>query len=409
MKNIDITVYIPNYNYGKFLQDSIDSVLNQTFKNFELIIIDDGSIDNSKKILKKYFFHKKIRIINQKNKGLVKCCNTAIRASNGRFVLRLDADDYLKKNALENFYNKINSDRNIGLVFSDYFIIDDKKNILKKNKMMNYEKKVKLLDIPSHGACSIIRKEYILETNLYDEDIDRQDGYDLWLKFFRRYKVANISKALWYYRQHSSSLSFNKYELLKTRGKIYEKFVKKSRVKKKKCACVIPARGSQIYNNCLSDKKFLKEPLIFSTIDQALKVKNIDKIILTTSDEKLIKTTKKKYKNKIFFHKRSQDLSIENTLYRNAILNSINKVYKKKKPDYVLILNFEYPLRESFYIEKAINCIQIFGTDKLISANVNLNDQFYMHDGKGLKLLNNSKHDTLHLEKKMIFLWLKIH
>ena len=66
-------------------------------------------------------------------------------------------------------------------------------------------------------------------------------------------------------------------------------------------------------------------------------------------------------------------------------------------------MNFEYPLRESFYIEKAINCIQIFQTEKLISVNINQNDQFYMHDGKGLKLLNNSKHNTLQLEKKIIY------
>ena len=400
MSDIEVTVYIPNYNYDKFLDDSIKSVLNQSFKNFELIIIDDGSIDNSKKILKKYIFHKKIRIINQKNKGLVKCCNTAIRASNGKFVLRLDADDYLKKNALENFYKKIISDRNIGLVFSDYFIVDANKEIIKKNKMMNYEKNVQLLDIPSHGACSLIRKEYLLETNLYDEDIDRQDGYDLWLKFFNRYKVVNINKPLWYYRQHTGSLSFDKHELLKTRNKIYNKFVKKNFNKKKKCVCVIPARGNQIYSNCLSNKIFQGEPLIFSTIKQALNVKKIDKIILTTSDQKLIDIAKRKFKNKILYHNRRQDLAIENTQYRDAILSAINENYKKK-PDYVLILNFEYPLRESFYIEKAINCIQIFQTEKLISVNINQNDQFYMHDGKGLKLLNNSKHNTLQLEKKL--------
>ena len=402
MSDIEVTVYIPNYNYDKFLDDSIKSVLNQSFKNFELIIIDDGSIDNSKKILKKYIFHKKIRIINQKNKGLVKCCNTAIRASNGKFVLRLDADDYLKKNALENFYKKIISDRNIGLVFSDYFIVDANKEIIKKNKMMNYEKNVQLLDIPSHGACSLIRKEYLLETNLYDEDIDRQDGYDLWLKFFNRYKVVNINKPLWYYRQHTGSLSFDKHELLKTRNKIYNKFVKKNFNKKKKCVCVIPARGNQIYSNCLSNKIFQGEPLIFSTIKQALNVKKIDKIILTTSDQKLIDIAKRKFKNKILYHNRRQDLAIENTQYRDAILSAINENYKKK-PDYVLILNFEYPLRESFYIEKAINCIQIFQTEKLISVNINQNDQFYMHDGKGLKLLNNSKHNTLQLEKKIIY------
>ena len=211
MNSIEVSVYITNYNYGNYIEESIKSVLNQTFRNFEIIIIDDGSTDNSKYILQKYLKHKKIRIINQKNKGLIKSCNAAIRASNGRFVMRLDADDYLKKNALENFFKKINSNRDIGLVFSDYYIIDKKKNIIKKNKMLNFDNRVKLMDIPAHGACSLIRKEYFFETNLYDEDFDRQDGYDLWLKFYKRYKVSNINKPLWYYRQHDNSLSYNKY------------------------------------------------------------------------------------------------------------------------------------------------------------------------------------------------------
>ena len=404
MNHVEISVYITNYNYGSFIEDSIKSILKQTFKNFEVIIVDDGSTDNSKLILSKYLKHKKIKNINQKNQGLIKSCNTAIKAANGRFVMRLDADDYLKKNALENFYKKINSNREIGLVFSDYYIIDNNKNIIKKNRTLNFDKKVKLLDIPAHGACSLIRKEYLYDANLYDEDFDRQDGYDLWLKFYKRYKVSNINKPLWYYRQHNSSLSRNEYELLKTRSKIYDKFVTKNLKLNKKCACVIPVRGSKIYNQCLSDKKLNKKPLIFYTIDQALNSKKIDKVILSTSDVKLIKLVKKKYKNKIFLHKRSEDLSIENTFYRDAVISAVKSVYKKKDPDYLLILNFEYPLRESFYIDKAINSIQIFNTDKLISTNVNVEDHFYSHDGKGLKLISNSKHETLQFEKKLIYI-----
>ena len=133
--------------------------------------------------------------------------------------------------------------------------------------------------------------------------------------------------------------------------KIYKKFNKKNFNKKKKCVCVIPARGNQIYSNCLSNKIFQGEPLIFSTIKQALNVKKIDKIILTTSDQKLIDIAKRKFKNKILYHNRRQDLAIENTQYRDAILSAINENYKKK-PDYVLILNFEYPCESHFILKK---------------------------------------------------------
>ena len=103
----EISVYITNHNYGSYLNLSINSVLNQTFKDFELIILDDGSTDNSKKVLEKYLTNNKIRVIFQKKSGMIKSINTAIKASRGRFVLRLDADDYLEKNALLVLYNQM--------------------------------------------------------------------------------------------------------------------------------------------------------------------------------------------------------------------------------------------------------------------------------------------------------------
>ena len=106
MNHVEISVYITNYNYGSFIEDSIKSILKQTFKNFEVIIVDDGSTDNSKLILSKYLKHKKIRIINQKNQGLIKSCNTAIKAANGRFVMRLDADDFLDHKAIQLMINE---------------------------------------------------------------------------------------------------------------------------------------------------------------------------------------------------------------------------------------------------------------------------------------------------------------
>ena len=96
-----ITVYITNYNYGNFIRKAINSVRNQTFKNFELIIIDDGSIDKSIEIIKEFEGKKNIKIIFQKNKGLVISNNLALRLSKAKYIMRHDSADWLDTHALE--------------------------------------------------------------------------------------------------------------------------------------------------------------------------------------------------------------------------------------------------------------------------------------------------------------------
>ena len=130
MKDPLVTIYIINYNYGKYLQKSIESVLNQTFKNFELIIIDDGSTDSSKSIISKFKNNSKIRVVYQKNKGLNQSNNLALKKSKGRFIIRLDADDWLDIRALEILVNAIKKDNEIGLVFPDYYEVDEEGEII---------------------------------------------------------------------------------------------------------------------------------------------------------------------------------------------------------------------------------------------------------------------------------------
>ena len=405
MNDIQISVYIPNYNYGQYLDKAIRSLLNQTFKKFEIIIIDDGSTDKSSEVINKFTSQRKnnIRVIQHKNKGLIKSSNIAIRASKGKFIMRLDADDYLKKDALEKFFKAINQDQEIAMVYSDFYIVDNNLKIIRREKKINLKKKSELQDIPAHGACCLIRKDYLIEANLYDEEFDRQDGYILWLKFLKKYKILNINKPLWYYRQHGDSLSSNSEKLLYARSLIYEKFAKINNKKKKKIVCVIPVRGSNVSNNCLSFENLGGKPLIFWSIDEALKSKKIDKIIVTSSDEELLFNIKKKYKKKIFYHNRNKDYAIENTHFRKAVLDSIDKNYKNKKPDIIVMLYHEAPFRKALYINKAINSMLIHNTEKVIPVYTNLTDHYYKHDGKGLKLINNSRHSSLHLEKNIIF------
>ena len=96
----------------------------------------------------------------------------------------------------------------IGLVFPDYYLVNINGEILESVRRHNF-KKVKLLDQPAHGACTMVRKENLLDIGGYDEEFNCQDGYYLWLQFIKKYKVRNVNLPLFFYRQHKSSLSKN--------------------------------------------------------------------------------------------------------------------------------------------------------------------------------------------------------
>ena len=102
---VKISVIMPIYNSEKYLKEAIDSVLNQSFKDFELICINDGSTDNSPEILENYRKKdKRIKIINQKNQGLSAARNKGLKNSNGEYIYFIDSDDYISKNTLKELY-----------------------------------------------------------------------------------------------------------------------------------------------------------------------------------------------------------------------------------------------------------------------------------------------------------------
>ena len=241
-----VTVYITNHNYGKYLEESIESVLSQSYTNFELLIIDDGSTDNSKEILNKYEFNSKIKVIFQNNKGLTISNNIALKLSNGEFIVRLDSDDYFHKDALKNLLSGFTSE-NIGMVFGDWYEIDEIGDIIQRNERHNFKKDVSLFDQPAHGACTMFRKKCLLKLNGYDESITRQDGYELWLRFIKEFSVNNINTPIFFYRQHGKSLTRNEKKLFNTRAKILQNHATKFlNYNDKKFVCIVPVRGSEV-------------------------------------------------------------------------------------------------------------------------------------------------------------------
>lgn len=395
-----VTVYITNHNYGKYLSKSIKSVLNQSFKDFELIIIDDGSIDNSKEILKKYEKNKKIKIIFQKNKGLIISNNLALRLAKGKYIMRLDADDWLDTYAIEIMSNVLEKNSKVGLVFPDFFIVDKSGEIINSVRRHDF-RKVRLFDQPAHGACTMVRKENLRDIGGYDEEFNCQDGYYLWLRFIKKYLVRNINLPLFYYRQHGESLSKKKNKILKNRSNIIKKILLKEKKTKRKVLAILPIRGLKKNPYSFVLRKIKKKILLFYTIDNLLKCKSIKYVAVTTPDENLIKILKKEYKKKIILIKRSEKLASINTETKKTFKHALNS-RELKNANYDLIMDVSYntPFISASNFDNAINTLQVFDADKVIPVTQETH-RYFKHGVNGLR--NIIKNSNLKLERDVVY------
>lgn len=400
MLNPLVTIYITNYNYQNFLKESIESVLSQTYKNYELIIIDDGSEDKSIDIINKYRRISNIQIVRQKRRGLNRSNNVAIKKSKGKYLIRLDADDYFKKNAIEEMVTVLESDLDCSLVFPDYHLVDSNGSIIRTIQRHNFNNNVELFDQPAHGACTMFRLDVLKMIGGYDEHFDRQDGYDIWLKIIGNYKVKNINKPLFFYRQHGNNLTKNNSILLKTRAKIKEKYIKINKIEIPRVLTIIPSRGTskEIFPNPL--KIFGNKTLIDWTLESIVLSNFSENVMLTTPDQKLIDYVASKFP-KIISIKRKNELARLNLGLEETINESIQFFSKNFfLPDAILILYLEYPFKKYWQINEAVHTMKIFNVNMV--DGIQIDDRFYYkHDGKGLKPIQENV--MLRLERDELY------
>jgi len=213
--NDKVSVIIPVYNSENFLKDSINSVLHQTYQNLEIIAIDDGSTDNSLKILQKY--SDKITVIHQENKGLGDALNVGIKNMNGKWFKWFSPDDILYSNAIEILVNEAKKLSENTIIYSNWELIDGVGKKIRDffesnyNELNIFEYNVRLLDGQQINVnttlipASLFKKGCLIQ-NLEDPiAID----YDFFLRAGMLYntKFYLISKSLVQYRIHSLQLS----------------------------------------------------------------------------------------------------------------------------------------------------------------------------------------------------------
>lgn len=403
MKKPLVSVYITNYNYGKYIRQAIESVLNQSFQDFEIIIIDDGSTDDSRQIIESYEDDSRIKIIFQKNKGLNITNNIALKVAQGKYIMRLDADDYIDTNALLVMSTALEKDETLGLVFPDYFLVDAEGEILNIEKRNSFENEVTLMDQPAHGACTMIRCDFLRQLDGYDEEFSCQDGYELWVKFVAKYKVNNIDTPLFYYRQHGNNLTTNESRILDTRKKIKNKFFIKNNFELRKTVAIVPVRGSKYNSKDLIFKEFENGKTVLDLkIESASNAEHIGLTVISSPDEDIKHHVQQNYtgRNDIVFHDRPVKLARLNI----GLVDTINSILeleavKNYGPQLIMVLAAEFPFISSSTLSDAINTLQIFESDSLISVRAE-DDMFFQHDGSGMKpILGMDKFTKLEREK----------
>jgi len=219
-----VSIIIPMYNVGKYIEQSIKSVLKQTYHHFELILVDDGCLDDTLNQVNK-FSDPRIRIIHQKNRGLSGARNTGIEAARGLYVALLDADDYWSKDKLAKHIKHLSANPKVGVSYSSSLFINEEGVLLGVGqfpKLKNITTQHIFCRNPvGNGSSPVIRRSVLSEVSYFgvkrdkyrkmyfDETLRQSEDIELWTRIAltTTWKFAGIEKPLTYYRVNNSGLS----------------------------------------------------------------------------------------------------------------------------------------------------------------------------------------------------------
>lgn len=204
-----VSVIIPNYNYGRFLRQAIDSALAQTYSNIEIIVVDDGSSDDSDEILNS--FSAKIRWIKQTNQGVSAARNRAVAESGGEILAFLDADDVWLPAKIEKQVAVFSSDDKIGLVHCGKLDVDDSEKPISEHldgmsgavshDLLRYRRDV----ILGGGSASAITREAFEKSGAFDTKMRIGEDWEFYYRVSKNYQVGFVPEILLKYRIHSSN------------------------------------------------------------------------------------------------------------------------------------------------------------------------------------------------------------
>ena len=201
-----VTLIVPVYNSEKYINKCLDSILNQTYKNYEILVVNDGSKDNSQKIIDEYAskYPEKIITIEQENKGVAITRNESIKKANGDYIMFIDNDDYIDKEYIETFVEEL-EEQDYDVVIGGYRRPTEENKIIRKISLKNKEWSKFMILAP---WAKIYKRKYLIENHL--EFLNNNIGEDVYfnmqaLQLTNKIKIINYIGYNWFFNTQSVS------------------------------------------------------------------------------------------------------------------------------------------------------------------------------------------------------------
>ncbi len=316
MSKIDISIIVPIYNAEKYLKKCLDSLINQTKKELEFILVNDGSTDNSEKIINSYE-DQRIKYFKNKNQGIGKTRNFGIEKASGKYLMFLDSDDFLDLKACELLFKKIEKDK-LDIVICDFYKVYENQKEEKISQgdfeNTNLRENPKILTENLSPWAKIYRKELITNNNIkFVENLKYEDAPFVLVALDKAKGIGKLNKYLFYYVIHGNSettiLDERVFDILKIIKIIREYFKEKTYAQE-----VINKLTVRIITNYTIQQRMQKDKKVATKfIDQAFKY---------------LKKEIPDYKEKKYYENRS---FLKRNIEKNKILTKIYILLYKKK------------------------------------------------------------------------------
>jgi glycosyltransferase involved in cell wall biosynthesis len=223
-----ISVIIPCYNAQAYLAEAIDSALNQSHTHIEVLVIDDGSTDNSARIAKSYKNEVRLIYLHKENSGLSSARNLGIQRSSGPYIALLDADDRWEPHKLSRQIETFQTAPSCGMVFTDYSTFDSqglrdtRRNVDHHTGIVEYSQLLSRSNF-IYPSTVLIRRSVFDVCGNFDESLRSIEDYDMWLRIAQKFEVRGVREPLTTIRIHEHNMSGNLPVMLKYETKVVKK------------------------------------------------------------------------------------------------------------------------------------------------------------------------------------------
>jgi hypothetical protein len=211
MKSIPISVVMSVFNGQAFLADAVESILGQSFDDFEFVIIDDGSTDQTSEILRRYVAQDaRIRIHRHDNMGRTQSLNVGIRIASGKYIARMDADDISLPNRFQEQFSFMEGHPDVGLLGGAFQLISEDGSVLDAIRCPTQDSEIRSamrIENPVCHPAAFLRKDLVLAVGGYRKPFVESEDYDLWLRISERSQLANLETCVLQYRIHPGQVS----------------------------------------------------------------------------------------------------------------------------------------------------------------------------------------------------------